>query len=89
VKEDYSLQTKMAITMILLSKCIKRQVSFSHNLLEGNVILVLTRNKTDVGEEQISNEEILDLATEGAQPTLLFFEEKSRIFVWDSEPSEY
>ena len=56
---------------------------------KGAVLICLTANRTPVAQDQLTNPEVAKLATQGDQPTLRIFEDKSRIFVWNKQPSAF
>ena len=55
---------------------------------KGNVLIVLTANRTSVPPDKIVNGDVQTMATQGDQPTLLLFDAKKRIFTWNKVPSE-
>ena len=54
----------------------------------GNVVIVLTGNRGAVPKDKLVNQDVSTMANQGDQPTLLLYEEKRRIFVWNRIPNE-
>ena len=55
---------------------------------EGNVVIVLTCNRGAVPKDKLVNQDVSTMANQGDQPTLLLYEDKRRIFVWNKVPNE-
>lgn len=50
---------------------------------------MLTGNETPAVENELINEDIDILASQGAQPSLLTFKEKQQILVWGTSPNQF
>jgi len=64
-------------------------ISNSYKKTNGNVLLILTNNMTATPENKVSNSDIVTLGTKGDQPSLLYMDECSDIFVWNKEPTKF
>lgn len=51
-------------------------------------MIILTGNRGAIPTDKIVNQDVTTMATQGDQPTLLLYEEKKRIFVWNKVPNE-
>jgi len=57
------------------------------NYLDGNILLILTRNEIPTKENELCNEDIDILATDGGQPSLYKYANEGKVLVWDTKPN--